>query len=172
MTNRNAVLAHEGMKVAGRVDATRAGAALIILAAVALAIGCVRHQPTNDLPQPLRQAIANPMCEQPMIPPYQAPPDCKVPGDPCKGFTLVVEVAAEGRAGAAYVTEHRSQALDACMTAGVRDWRFAPARDCGGVAVPAVWTEGYSVICDDVVGTAEPVPYVLPSPMTKLPPGQ
>ena len=161
------MLAHEGMKVAGRVDTTRAGAALVILAAATLAIGCMRQQPTNDLPQPLSQAIANPMCEQPMLPPYQAPPDCQVPGDPCKGFTLVVEVAAEGRAGAAYVTEHRSQALDACMTSGVRDWQFIPARDCGGVAVPSVWTAGYSIVCDEDGGSASPTIFLGP-PVTAL----
>jgi hypothetical protein len=138
-------------------------------AVVVLATGCEQPRTVVDLPEPLRQEIANPICERPLIPSYGIVlPDCPVPGDACDGFTLVVEVTAQGRPGAAHVEGQHSEALDACMTAGVRGWRFLPARDCGGMAVAAVWKGSYSAICDELIDRSPPAG-VLATPVTTLP---
>jgi hypothetical protein len=129
------------------------GAALpfhAIAAAVAmlLAAGCAREPQAGDLPRPLHQDVADPLCVPPLLPtPRERQPPCGVPLGACEEVTLVVEVAADGRAGAAYIKERQSDALDACLTSAVRDWQFVPGRDCGGRAVPAVWIRHYMDPC-------------------------
>lgn len=111
---------------------------------------------------PDMRTTAQTICEQPTPSPNQQVPLCKVPipDDQC-GWTFVVEVGATGNPGVAYAEEYRSAALDACLTAGVRGWSFAPARDCGGHSVASLWKERYARPCD-IPGA--PIKATLPPP--------
>ena len=126
---------------------------VVALAFVLLGTGCSRPDDAAALPTPRGQAAVTSVCQQPTLAAGQGMPDCDVPGDACKGSTLVVEVSATGHPARAYVAEVRTGALDVCLSSAVRDWVFIPARDCAGAPVAGVWKEHYSAICGDTLGS-------------------
>jgi len=84
--------------------------------------------------------------------------ECPV-GDPC-GLpalecdvirTVVIEVNRLGQATSAYVKEHRSASIDACILRDVQDWRFLPALECNGEPTSGSFTVSCGFICEDLV---------------------
>ena len=124
----------------------------VVVALAMAATGCSRPDGAGALPTPRRQAATDSVCQQPTLATGQGMPDCEIPGDACKGATLVVEVSATGQPSRAYVAELRSKTLEACLSSGLHEWVFIPAKDCAGSPVAGVWKEHYAAICGDTLG--------------------
>jgi hypothetical protein len=128
-----------------------------VVVALALAgTGCSHPDGTGDLPAPRRQAATDPACQQPTLATGHGMPDCEIPGDACKGATLVVEVSANGQPSHAYVAELRSKTLEECLSSALHEWVFIPAKDCAGAPLAGVWKEHYAAICGDTLGPNRP----------------
>jgi hypothetical protein len=144
-----------GMKTHGSLAVAMLGLAVA---------GCSRSDDAGALPTPRQPVATDSICQQPTPASDFWMPDCEIPGDPCKGSTLVVEVSANGAPGRAHVMELQSEAVDACLSRAVHEWVFIAAQNCAGAPVAGVWKQQFSAVCGDTLGTDRARPSPSPAP--------
>ena len=121
--------------------------------------GCMDN--SIDLPDPKMPAAFRFACEPPnAVPPAHLPEaSCaseameEVMDSACRGdlgFRVSVELDASARPTEAHLEGFRSAAIDACMLEEVRTWRFTPARDCNGGALPSTYREWIVFACSGI----------------------